>query len=345
MSRRSNRRTVKVKQTVQFSDSESSHSEESDDSSWLQLFAMAFQHSRRRRSRAAGSARRKSTPRKTPKKASASSRKSPRTLPSTNITVTVPLTSAVNNVSITTSINLDDSVIADQSKKVEDKVESFFKTHNLISDDEDEGESSSKKAKYPSKDTKEFYEIPDSDDDVLLPQPSTSHSNINRTNRSPSPVNNILSADLTNVKNDEVIDIIDNSTTHKEDELMDIVDKILESTDKTTDVICEKDESWTDYKNKAEEILGSISNLLGEISKDTQPKTVEPAPSKQESPKPVKPSCPICFEVFGGEVTAMTTTCGHIFCKTCINQVAKTVKKCPTCRKAVNQKKIHPIYL
>lgn len=331
MSRKSGRR-VKVKQTIRYYDSTDSDGSD-DSSSWLELFAMAVQHSKRKKTRAAGTARKQTTPRKTQKRSNVS-KKSPSRH---DVTVTVPLTPAITNDNITDSINLDDSVIADQSKKVENKVESFFKAHNLISDDEDEGVNHCKKSKYPSKDTKEFYEISDSDDDTKLP--STSHSGIIQSSE---PSSSVL--EISDIKHDEVTEIVD-SESHKEEELMDIVDQILENTDKNTDLTTEKDQSWTDYKKKAEEILGSISNILGEYSKGAEPKTVKPDPPKQESPKAVKPSCPVCFDILGGDIPAMATTCGHIFCKTCIQHVAKTSKKCPTCRKTVRSKIIHPIYL
>lgn len=54
--------------------------------------------------------------------------------------------------------------------------------------------------------------------------------------------------------------------------------------------------TWTAYKNKTEEILVSISNLLGEISDDTQRKTVLLA--KQNKPETIKFSCSICFDEF-----------------------------------------------
>lgn len=333
MSRRSNRRTVKVRQTVSYESSESENSD--NDMGWLEVFAMAIQNSRRKGRRSvSATSRKRSTPRKTQKKASSKARTT-----TINDTTAVPLKSVPNNVSINTSITLDDSILAEHSKKVEDKVESFFKAHNLISDDEDEIENITKKARYPSKDTKEFYELSDSDDDIkkllnLTPQPSTSKQ-INE--KCDTTVDSIFK-DKTN----EVIDLAATTSQTKDEELMEVVEKILESTDKS-EMPTENDQSWTDFKNKKEEILDNISSLLNEFSKDTQPKPVEPEPPKPASP--TKRTCPVCFETLGGDILIMTTTCGHIFCKTCIEHIAKTIRKCPTCRKGINKSKIHPLFL
>ncbi|ONM56187.1 RING/U-box superfamily protein [Zea mays] len=40
-----------------------------------------------------------------------------------------------------------------------------------------------------------------------------------------------------------------------------------------------------------------------------------------------------------------TTTCGHIFCDTCIKQAIKVQKKCPTCRKGLKMNSVHRIFL
>lgn len=346
MSRKGGRHRLKVKQTISYA--ESSDSEVTDDESWLEFFARAFQHASRsgRSRRSTGSVKKRTTPKKSQKKTGP--KKSNLTSNPPNITITVPLSASVNNVSITTSTNIDEDVLADQSKKVEAKVESFFKIHNLISDDE-EGDNLVKKTNYPSKDTKEFYEIPDSDDDVkissgnIISQPSTSYSISNFEAGSSNAHHKMSRPISTNIKSDdEVIELVEN-TSQKEDELMDVVDKILQTTETTSENAADYDAKWADYKNKAEEILNNVSNLLSEIS--TKPNITKPEVPQPESPKHVKPTCPICFDVLGGDVSAMATTCGHIFCKPCIQQVAKTVKKCPTCRSTVNQKKIHPIYL
>eukprot|EP00088_Acartia_fossae_P008339 TRINITY_DN1397_c0_g1_i11.p1 TRINITY_DN1397_c0_g1~~TRINITY_DN1397_c0_g1_i11.p1 ORF type:complete len:258 (-),score=33.25 TRINITY_DN1397_c0_g1_i11:1231-2004(-) len=65
------------------------------------------------------------------------------------------------------------------------------------------------------------------------------------------------------------------------------------------------------------------------------------------------PSCPICFQSFseitrsGAEV--VSTDCGHLFCKGCVDGVFQsagtTSTKCPVCRKRILRRGIRKIFL
>lgn len=55
--------------------------------------------------------------------------------------------------------------------------------------------------------------------------------------------------------------------------------------------------------------------------------------------------CPICFEQLSTAKDVSATQCGHIFCTPCIQAALKEKKACPKCRKHLNAKKIHPLYL
>lgn len=60
-------------------------------------------------------------------------------------------------------------------------------------------------------------------------------------------------------------------------------------------------------------------------------------------------SCPICMESYS-EITnngrlIMSTKCGHIFCSRCLLDCLKNSRFCPTCRKKLNHKQCHPIYI
>lgn len=55
--------------------------------------------------------------------------------------------------------------------------------------------------------------------------------------------------------------------------------------------------------------------------------------------------CPICFETLAPEKGITATHCGHIYCTPCIRSSLKSKKACPKCRKHLNNKKIHPLYL
>ena len=63
-------------------------------------------------------------------------------------------------------------------------------------------------------------------------------------------------------------------------------------------------------------------------------------------------SCPVCLDSFG-EVKAagrqvMATTCGHVFCDECLKAVLDAPaggRKCPTCRKKLSARTVHPLFL
>ena len=59
--------------------------------------------------------------------------------------------------------------------------------------------------------------------------------------------------------------------------------------------------------------------------------------------------CPICmesaatFKQRGSQVAV--TTCGHVFCDLCIRRAIAEQRRCPTCRKKLTVRQIHPLYL
>ncbi|KAK4838846.1 hypothetical protein QYF36_016921 [Acer negundo] len=79
----------------------------------------------------------------------------------------------------------------------------------------------------------------------------------------------------------------------------------------------------------------SASNTLRE-----RVTTLPPPPP----PPPKEPifTCPICM---GPLVEEMSTKCGHIFCKTCINSVIAAQSMCPTCRKEVTVNELIRVFL
>ncbi|CAG2243446.1 RNF4 [Mytilus edulis] len=60
-------------------------------------------------------------------------------------------------------------------------------------------------------------------------------------------------------------------------------------------------------------------------------------------------TCPICMddykELQQNKVQLMSTVCGHLFCKPCIQISVRTHRQCPTCRRRLTEKQIHPIFL
>lgn len=52
--------------------------------------------------------------------------------------------------------------------------------------------------------------------------------------------------------------------------------------------------------------------------------------------------CAICLD----EMKHMSsTTCGHVYCKECIQESVRQLGKCPLCKKHLTLKSIHPLYI
>lgn len=45
-------------------------------------------------------------------------------------------------------------------------------------------------------------------------------------------------------------------------------------------------------------------------------------------------TCPVCLDLVSEETVAITF-CGHIYCKTCLENVKRNTKKCALCRKTI----------
>ncbi|XP_033756748.1 E3 ubiquitin-protein ligase RNF4-like isoform X2 [Pecten maximus] len=62
-----------------------------------------------------------------------------------------------------------------------------------------------------------------------------------------------------------------------------------------------------------------------------------------------KITCPVCLDsderITRNGRQLNSTTCGHIFCNVCIQGAIQTQKRCPTCRKKLTLRQIHPIFL
>ncbi|XP_061108925.1 RING finger protein 4 [Conger conger] len=60
-------------------------------------------------------------------------------------------------------------------------------------------------------------------------------------------------------------------------------------------------------------------------------------------------SCPVCLdtyeEIVGSGRLVVSTRCGHLFCSQCLRDSLAKSHACPTCRKKLNHKQYHPIYI
>ncbi|XP_052612726.1 E3 ubiquitin-protein ligase RNF4-like [Peromyscus californicus insignis] len=87
--------------------------------------------------------------------------------------------------------------------------------------------------------------------------------------------------------------------------------------------------------------------------KDVYVTTHTPRSAKDEGAKGLRPSgtvsCPICMDGYSEIVQKgrliVSTECGHVFCSQCLHDSLKNANTCPTCRKKINHKRYHPIYI
>lgn len=72
--------------------------------------------------------------------------------------------------------------------------------------------------------------------------------------------------------------------------------------------------------------------------------TEETNEAEEEEAKEKEPvfTCAVCWSPLKEETS---TVCGHIFCLECIRTAIKAQKKCPTCRRKLNRRNIHRVYL
>lgn len=96
---------------------------------------------------------------------------------------------------------------------------------------------------------------------------------------------------------------------------------------------------------ETENLLKDVNKILDELT-DKSPKKVE---TKADVTSPMAmiraPECPICMDRLTNHETRVITTCGHLFCKSCIKKALTMNKKCPTCRTKLTMAKVHPIFI
>ncbi|KAJ8025887.1 E3 ubiquitin-protein ligase RNF4 [Holothuria leucospilota] len=73
------------------------------------------------------------------------------------------------------------------------------------------------------------------------------------------------------------------------------------------------------------------------------------ASCKTASPPKKIIKCPICYDddaaIKASGRRLVSTNCGHIFCENCLKTSISTQHKCPTCRKKLTMRQMHPIFL
>lgn len=60
-------------------------------------------------------------------------------------------------------------------------------------------------------------------------------------------------------------------------------------------------------------------------------------------------SCPVCLDSYSEIVESgrlvVSTKCGHVFCSQCLRDALTSSHTCPTCRKRLNHRQYHPLYI
>ncbi|KAK3790524.1 hypothetical protein RRG08_060573 [Elysia crispata] len=68
-----------------------------------------------------------------------------------------------------------------------------------------------------------------------------------------------------------------------------------------------------------------------------------------QSPENVSIVCPICMDdtrqMRRNHKELKATTCGHIFCNVCIETAIRMQHQCPTCRKRLTLRSVHPLFI
>jgi len=78
------------------------------------------------------------------------------------------------------------------------------------------------------------------------------------------------------------------------------------------------------------------------VSVLTKQGDLEKEKEKEKPEEDRKLECPICFEAMKPPAA---TSCGHVFCNSCIRSYVSTKHICPTCSKHLTIKDITTLYL
>ncbi|XP_076696189.1 E3 ubiquitin-protein ligase RNF4-like [Callospermophilus lateralis] len=99
-------------------------------------------------------------------------------------------------------------------------------------------------------------------------------------------------------------------------------------------------------------VVGSDDEELSR-DRDVYGITHTPRNARDEGATGLRPSgtfsCPICMDGYSEMVQngrlIVSTECGHVFCHQCLHDSLKNANTCPTCRKKINHKRNHFIYI
>merc|ERR1712059_204113 len=93
-----------------------------------------------------------------------------------------------------------------------------------------------------------------------------------------------------------------------------------------------------------------VDQLLLTSSAVTVDLTDSPVKNRPEQDGGLGLKCPVCLDPLAdlkkSGVSAMATTCGHIFCSTCLPaSLVAGAGRCPTCRHPISKKDYHKLFI
>ncbi|XP_050305378.1 uncharacterized protein LOC126742674 isoform X2 [Anthonomus grandis grandis] len=284
--------------------------------------------------------RHRRSPKKRPTKKSAASK--------TQMKECCASTSTATNIDLVDSDSGDEinPVVTESHKdSITKKVDTFFQ--RFESDDDDYDSKRAKPATMAEKKSKEFYTFnSDTEEEQENTQKVPNEPVTSKPSTSSVPISNIVTTGLKLLTSAPSL-----NSDKKVQDIFAYVDEVMKECDEV--FVLEDDKpkenipelSLTDLKKKTAEILANVETEAKNLkdifdlkAKETEKNTVEPTKDA--------PCCPVCLEQLGGGRQAMSTLCGHMFCEPCLQQVIKSTKSCPSCRKRLTKKSMyHPIYI
>ncbi|WAR22667.1 RNF4-like protein, partial [Mya arenaria] len=92
-----------------------------------------------------------------------------------------------------------------------------------------------------------------------------------------------------------------------------------------------------------------LPNVIPYNPPPTTPSPTQTGARTVMSPEAVKISCPICLDddkaIKQGKKQFMSTACGHIFCRPCLEEAVNNFHQCPLCRKKTSRKNIFVLHI
>ncbi|XP_060783376.1 RING finger protein 4 [Neoarius graeffei] len=151
-------------------------------------------------------------------------------------------------------------------------------------------------------------------------------------------------------------------------ETIDVIESDRLSSEEVVDLTCEGSEpAVVDLTNNDSVVLVDDGTQSRHTEQDTESYVLSSDDEEEQCPglnpallsslhasakarsTPGAVSCPVCMDAYAEVIESgrlmVSTKCGHLFCSQCIRDSLARAHNCPTCRKKLNYKQYHPIYI